>query len=78
VAIVKTLVQLAHPPGLTVTAECVETTDQPAGLRRIGCATGQDWLYSRAVVPNMIDEIHHVRPRRVGQCLIRRPAPRCG
>ena len=49
VAIVKTLVQLAHRPGLTVTAECVETDGQPSRLRRIGCDTGQDWLHSKVV-----------------------------
>ena len=52
----ETLVQLVHRPRLTVTAECVETAGQAARLRWIGCDTGQDWLYSRAVVPDMIDE----------------------
>ncbi|MFI6344159.1 putative bifunctional diguanylate cyclase/phosphodiesterase [Streptomyces sp. NPDC050560] len=47
--IVEALVQLAHRLGLTVTAECVETKDQAARLRRIGCDTGQGWLYSRPV-----------------------------
>ncbi|PRH77248.1 histidine kinase [Streptomyces solincola] len=52
--IVETLVQLAHRLGLTVTAECVETSGQAARLRRIGCDTGQGWLYSRAVAPDRI------------------------
>ena len=60
----ETLVQLAHRPGLTVTAECVETAGQPARLRRIGCDTGQDWLHSRAVVPDMIDEMITPGPAR--------------
>ncbi|WP_328538615.1 putative bifunctional diguanylate cyclase/phosphodiesterase [Streptomyces sp. NBC_00344] len=47
--IVEALVQLAHRLGLTVTAECVETSGQAARLRRIGCDTGQGYLYSRAV-----------------------------
>jgi diguanylate cyclase (GGDEF)-like protein/PAS domain S-box-containing protein len=47
--IVEALVQLAHRLGLTVTAECVETRGQADRLRRIGCDTGQGWLYSRAV-----------------------------
>ncbi|MFI8514593.1 putative bifunctional diguanylate cyclase/phosphodiesterase [Streptomyces sp. NPDC085460] len=52
--IVEALVQLAHRLGLTVTAECVETSGQAARLRRIGCDTGQGWLYSRAVAPDRI------------------------
>ncbi|MFI1397673.1 putative bifunctional diguanylate cyclase/phosphodiesterase [Streptomyces sp. NPDC020681] len=52
--IVEALVQLAHRLGLTVTAECVETSGQASRLRRIGCDTGQGWLYSRAVAPERI------------------------
>ncbi|MEU4358425.1 EAL domain-containing protein [Streptomyces virginiae] len=52
--IVEALVQLAHRLGLTVTAECVETPGQAARLRRVGCDTGQGWLYSRAVAPDVI------------------------
>ncbi|MFI1013232.1 putative bifunctional diguanylate cyclase/phosphodiesterase [Streptomyces sp. NPDC020965] len=55
--IVEALVQLAHRLGLTVTAECVETSGQAARLRRIGCDTGQGWLYSRAVPPERIAEM---------------------
>ncbi|MDX3352006.1 EAL domain-containing protein [Streptomyces sp. ME01-24h] len=47
--IVEALVQLAHRLGLTVTAECVENAEQAERLRRIGCDTGQGWLYSRPV-----------------------------
>ncbi|MGR8010386.1 putative bifunctional diguanylate cyclase/phosphodiesterase [Streptomyces hypolithicus] len=63
--IVEALVQLAHRLGLTVTAECVETTGQAARLRRIGCDTGQGWLYSRAVAPERIAEMIAVSPQRV-------------
>ncbi|MEZ7006879.1 putative bifunctional diguanylate cyclase/phosphodiesterase [Streptomyces sp. AD55] len=52
--IVEAMVQLAHRLGLTVTAECVETSDQADRLRRIGCDTGQGWLYSRPVAPDRI------------------------
>ncbi|MEU5161059.1 EAL domain-containing protein [Streptomyces sp. NPDC020875] len=55
--IVAALVELAHRLGLTVTAECVETAGQAARLRRIGCDTGQGWLYSRAVPPERIAEL---------------------
>jgi diguanylate cyclase (GGDEF)-like protein/PAS domain S-box-containing protein len=52
--IVEALVQLAHRLGITVTAECVETAGQAARLRRIGCDTGQGWLYSRPQAPDRI------------------------
>ncbi|MGW0733716.1 putative bifunctional diguanylate cyclase/phosphodiesterase [Streptomyces sp. NPDC002851] len=55
--IVEALVQLAHNLGLTVTAECVETANQADRLRRIGCDTGQGWLYSRAVPPDRISRL---------------------
>jgi diguanylate cyclase (GGDEF)-like protein/PAS domain S-box-containing protein len=55
--IVEAMVQLAHRLGLTVTAECVETSSQAARLRRIGCDTGQGWLYSRPVPPDRISEL---------------------
>ncbi|MFI6873012.1 putative bifunctional diguanylate cyclase/phosphodiesterase [Streptomyces sp. NPDC050400] len=52
--IVEAMVQLAHRLGLTVTAECVETAEQADRLRRIGCDTGQGWLYSRPVAAERI------------------------
>ncbi|MEU5898547.1 MULTISPECIES: bifunctional diguanylate cyclase/phosphodiesterase [Streptomyces] len=52
--IVEAMIQLAHRLGLTVTAECVETAAQATRLRRIGCDTGQGWLYSRPVAPDRI------------------------
>lgn len=60
--IVEAMVQLAHRLGLTVTAECVETAGQAERLRRIGCDTGQGWLYSRAVAPERIAELIGARP----------------
>ncbi|MFJ8074761.1 putative bifunctional diguanylate cyclase/phosphodiesterase [Streptomyces sp. NPDC096176] len=61
--IVQALVELAHRLGLTVTAECVETSGQASRLRRIGCDTGQGWLYSRAVGPDRIAEMLGADPR---------------
>ncbi|MEU6123235.1 EAL domain-containing protein [Streptomyces sp. NPDC047123] len=55
--IVEAMVQLAHRLGLTVTAECVETAAQATRLRRIGCDTGQGWLYSRPVTPDRISAL---------------------
>lgn len=60
--IVEALVQLAHRLGLTVTAECVETSGQATRLRRIGCDTGQGWLYSRAVAADRIAELIGAEP----------------
>ncbi|MFJ3765339.1 putative bifunctional diguanylate cyclase/phosphodiesterase [Streptomyces sp. NPDC090082] len=60
--IVEALVHLAHRLGLTVTAECVETAGQASRLRRIGCDTGQGWLYSRAVAPDRIAELIGAEP----------------
>lgn len=55
--IVEAMIQLAHRLGLSVTAECVETSAQATRLRRIGCDTGQGWLYSRPVTPDRISEL---------------------
>ncbi|MBC9725238.1 bifunctional diguanylate cyclase/phosphodiesterase [Streptomyces sp. TRM68367] len=55
--VVEAMIQLAHRLGLTVTAECVETSSQATRLRRIGCDTGQGWLYSRPVPPDRISEL---------------------
>ncbi len=55
--VVEAMIQLAHRLGLTVTAECVETSAQAVRLRRIGCDTGQGWLYSRPVSPDRISEL---------------------
>ncbi|MFF3270273.1 putative bifunctional diguanylate cyclase/phosphodiesterase [Streptomyces chrestomyceticus] len=55
--IVEALVALAHRLGLTVTAECVESAEQAERLRRIGCDTGQGWLYSRPVPPDRVCDL---------------------
>ena len=45
---------LAHALGLTVTAESVETAEQAAQLRELGCDLGQGWFYSPAVGPDAV------------------------
>ncbi|WP_330283313.1 putative bifunctional diguanylate cyclase/phosphodiesterase [Streptomyces sp. NBC_00588] len=60
--VVEAMIQLAHRLGLTVTAECVETSAQATRLRRIGCDTGQGWLYSRPVSPDRIAELRTPQP----------------
>jgi EAL domain-containing protein (putative c-di-GMP-specific phosphodiesterase class I) len=64
--VVEAMIQLAHRLGLTVTAECVETSAQATRLRRIGCDTGQGWLYSRPVPPDRISELLGARTYAVG------------
>ncbi|MFI5754525.1 putative bifunctional diguanylate cyclase/phosphodiesterase [Streptomyces sp. NPDC051569] len=61
--IVEAMVQLAHRLGLTVTAECVETSGQAARLQRIGCDTGQGWLFSRPVAPERVAEMIAAGPQ---------------
>ncbi|MGW7527125.1 putative bifunctional diguanylate cyclase/phosphodiesterase [Streptomyces sp. NPDC054783] len=65
--IVEAMIQLAHRLGLTVTAECVETSAQATRLRRIGCDTGQGWLYSRPVPPDRISELLDTQAYAVGK-----------
>lgn len=64
--VVEAMIQLAHRLGLTVTAECVETSAQATRLRRIGCDTGQGWLYSRPVSPGRIAELMDDQAYAVG------------
>jgi EAL domain-containing protein (putative c-di-GMP-specific phosphodiesterase class I) len=60
--IVATVVRLAHLLGLTVTAESVETPAQLSRLRRLGCDTGQGWLFAPAVCPQDIPGLVHAPP----------------
>ncbi|MGI5443508.1 putative bifunctional diguanylate cyclase/phosphodiesterase [Streptomyces shenzhenensis] len=64
--VVEAMIQLAHRLGLTVTAECVETSAQATRLRHIGCDTGQGWLYSRPVPPDRISELLATQSYAVG------------
>ncbi|MFK4104473.1 putative bifunctional diguanylate cyclase/phosphodiesterase [Streptomyces sp. NPDC019531] len=64
--VVEAMIQLAHRLGLTVTAECVETSAQATRLRRIGCDTGQGWLYSRPVSPDRISGLMETPTYAVG------------
>jgi EAL domain-containing protein (putative c-di-GMP-specific phosphodiesterase class I) len=65
-AIVASVVDLARAVGLAVVAEGVETEQQAALLRRLGCAAAQGWLWSRAVAPDRIAEAGWTRGLRAG------------
>ena len=60
--IVSAVVRLAHILGLTVTAESVETPAQLTRLRRLGCDTGQGWLFAPAVPADDIPGLVHAPP----------------
>jgi EAL domain-containing protein (putative c-di-GMP-specific phosphodiesterase class I) len=53
-AIVQSIIGLGHGLGLKVIAEAVETEQQHAVLRAMGCDEGQGFFYSRAVAPERI------------------------
>jgi diguanylate cyclase (GGDEF)-like protein/PAS domain S-box-containing protein len=50
-AIVASIVDLARAVGVDTVAEGVETAEQAALLRRLGCSAGQGWLWTRAMSP---------------------------
>ena len=60
--VVRAIVDLARSLRLDVVAEGVETADDAEALRKIGCATGQGYLFSRPLaagdVTSWIDEHH--------------------
>lgn len=47
--LVRAMVAMAQGLGMDVIAECVETPEQAALLRQMGCGNAQGWLYARAV-----------------------------
>ncbi|GAB3283498.1 putative bifunctional diguanylate cyclase/phosphodiesterase [Kineosporia babensis] len=60
--ILKTLVDLAHSLDLLVTAEGVETAEQDAQIRGIGCDVAQGWFYA---VPEPLHPSSDVTAKRV-------------
>jgi EAL domain-containing protein (putative c-di-GMP-specific phosphodiesterase class I) len=56
-ALVEAIVRLAQTFDLDLVAEGVETEEQRAALRRMGCQGGQGYLYSRAV-PADVAEVY--------------------
>ena len=60
--IVGTVVRLAHILGLTVTAEAIETPAQLSRLLRLGCDTGQGWLFAPSLQPDDIPKLVNFAP----------------
>ena len=55
--IVRIIVSLAHNLGLTVLAEGVETPQQLAGLKDLGCEYAQGFLYARPLAPGAVEDL---------------------
>ena len=55
---------MAQALGLSVVAEGVETAQQQAELRRLGCDYGQGWYFARPQPPELLrmDDLVH-QPR---------------
>ncbi|MEV1291386.1 EAL domain-containing protein [Pseudonocardia sp. NPDC049635] len=62
--VLSAMIELAHSLGLAVVAESVETAEQAARLRSLGCDIGQGWYLSAplhpAEVPAVLDRRHPV------------------
>jgi diguanylate cyclase (GGDEF)-like protein/PAS domain S-box-containing protein len=56
-AIVKATIDMAHAVGLTVVAEGVETREQEARLRVLGCDRAQGYLYARPQPADAITDV---------------------
>ncbi|MBW9117319.1 EAL domain-containing protein [Rhizobium cauense] len=57
-AIVQAIIHLAHAQGMKTTAEGIETDEQRAWLRELGCDELQGYLLSRPVKSGDIDELY--------------------
>ncbi|MCU1591217.1 MAG: diguanylate cyclase/phosphodiesterase with sensor(s) [Frankiales bacterium] len=53
-AIAASIVDLARAVGVSVVAEGIETSEQAALLRQLGCGSGQGWLWCRALSPSEV------------------------
>ncbi len=56
-SIVETILMLARGLDLDVIAEGVETTEQCAWLRQLGCDFGQGYLFSRPLPPTQVQDL---------------------
>jgi PAS domain S-box-containing protein/diguanylate cyclase (GGDEF)-like protein len=63
-AIVSTIISLAHALNLKVVAEGVETNEQSLLLKQLGCDQAQGFLYGRPLLAEEIEAIWLGNPRR--------------
>ena len=56
-AIVRAVVDLAEAMGIVAVAEGVETKEQLAGLRMLGCQVGQGYYFSKPLTPDRFDAL---------------------
>ncbi len=56
-AIVRAIIDLANAMGISAVAEGVETKDQAAGLRMLGCPVGQGFYFSRPLRAEAFDQL---------------------
>jgi len=56
-AIVRAIIDLANAMGISAVAEGVETKDQVAGLKMLGCQVGQGFYFSRPLRAEKFDEL---------------------
>jgi PAS domain S-box-containing protein len=59
-AIVSSIISLGAELGLSVIAEGIETADQLARLRQLGCQLGQGYFFARPQPPEKLDVAQHV------------------
>ena len=65
--IIRTIVELARVMGMDVVAEGIETHEQYALLRQLGCRLGQGFLFSRPVPAETISGMLHLPGRILGE-----------
>jgi diguanylate cyclase (GGDEF)-like protein/PAS domain S-box-containing protein len=75
IEIVRTIVMLAQNLGMDVVAEGVETKDQLALLRKLGCENGQGYYFSRPSTPVDAEKILGVTFARPQAAAVRSPPP---
>ncbi|GAB2686699.1 putative bifunctional diguanylate cyclase/phosphodiesterase [Nocardia thraciensis] len=55
--VLRTIIDLCHELGLTVTAECVETPHQAERLLELGCDTAQGWYFHHPMPSERITDL---------------------
>jgi diguanylate cyclase (GGDEF)-like protein/PAS domain S-box-containing protein len=56
-AIVRAVIDVANAMGISTVAEGIETADQVAGLKILGCQIGQGFYFSRPLRPDDFDDL---------------------